>query len=163
MKTMRTMRTNCQEDFYSLFEFNQLEQAALFHAPAIITSRPSSRLAEHPTQNPTQRQRKIRRSKHPQRIARRSRNNSLAPSYHSFTRESVGNAQKNSWLLRTRTSSVSLWKNATPHTGRRRIRGRLCRTRSPDRELRASVPRRRAHGQTLLGSGCSRVSPGCRA
>ena len=54
MKTMRTMRTNCQEDFYSLFEFNQLEQAALFHAPAIITSRPSSRLAEHPTQNPTQ-------------------------------------------------------------------------------------------------------------
>ena len=37
MKTMRTMRTNCQEDFYSLFEFNQLEQAAIFHAPASIT------------------------------------------------------------------------------------------------------------------------------
>ena len=42
MKTMRTMKTNCQEDFYSLFEFNQLEQAAIFHAPASITSRPSS-------------------------------------------------------------------------------------------------------------------------
>ena len=158
MRTMRTMKTNCQEDFYSLFEFNQLEQAAIFHAPASITSRPSSRLAENPTQQAPARSRK-----HPQRIARRSRNNSLAPSYHSFTRESVVNAQKNSWLLRTQISSVSLWKNATPHTGRRRIRGRLCRTRSPDRELRASVPRRRAHGQTLLGSGCSRVSPGCRA
>ena len=42
MRTMRTMKTNCQEDFYSLFEFNQLEQAAIFHAPASITSRPSS-------------------------------------------------------------------------------------------------------------------------
>ena len=37
MKTMKTMKTNCQKDFYGLFEFNQLEQAAIFHAPASIT------------------------------------------------------------------------------------------------------------------------------
>ncbi len=60
-------------------------------------------LAKNPTQNPTQRQRKIERSKHPQRIARRNGNRSIARSYHRFSEQDRMSVQTNSGAAGTRT------------------------------------------------------------